>query len=198
MKKIIPLSLFLIAIFPVTAAAIPIVYSAAGSVYYDVYANGEYQGYEEADIQGHVTIDDDYDFVAGPTPFIHYYLLNFNLSTQYDSWVSGSSNAGELLIEFDMDMWFGDALLWGFSNGDGSIDFLAADGTNLGRSIDSASTLPPLIALNQLGIISSNATTFPTHANLLLTKTASIPEPSVLALLGLGLVGLAFVFHKKS
>lgn len=199
MKNVVLSLLFFVSVLPASGFATPVVYSASGLVNYSIYQDGIFQGYEEVNLHGQVTIDDEYSitYESNTRYWYHYYVLNFNLTTTYDTWVNESTNADQLLLEIDeIDGWFGDALLPTFFTGNSSINFLDTDGTNLGRTVDVASVLAPKISLGYININSSDGVTTPDYGNVLLTKTASVTEPASLALVGLGLIGFGLASRK--
>jgi hypothetical protein len=198
-KNVVLILLFYVFVFPVTVSATPIVYSASGLVNYSIYQDGIYQGFEEVNLHGEVTIDDEFTvtYESDTRYWYHYSVLNFNLTTTYDNWAEGTSNTNELLLEIDENAgWFGDALLPTLISGNSSINFLDTDGTNLGRTVDVASVLAPKISLGYFDINSSDGITTPDFGNVLLTRTASVTEPASLALVGLGLIGFGLASRK--
>jgi len=187
--------LILVAVIPISANAIPIVYSASGSVnYLTTNAAGD-PAYLNFDVHGHITFDDapTMSYESTSVYWYHYSVLNFDLFTDKDDW---AGNIGELLIEVAYGSWFGDLLLPSFGFSTNQVDFLSADGTTLGRLPDSATSLPAEISWF-VGDITSTSGSYPQYANMLFTRTSSVPEPTSLALMVLGLAGTFMGSRKK-
>lgn len=204
MKQLTIVLGFLLFVISNSAAAMPITYRASGPAFYDLYDDsGIFQGREQVDFQGRVTIESEFSvtFESSTRYWYHYLILSYDLFTPYDSWISGGTAAGELLLELNEQSggsWFGNAIISELIEGDFSwLDFRSANGTRL-ETLESAAKLPPIITLGYIDLLSNHTQSGFPNADITFTRVSAVAEPSAIILFAFGLAALSLVLKSHN
>ena len=169
--KVIHLALFIVLLSPVTSMAIPIDWTISGT------DNPDFN------IYGGFTYDGDLDCSVDPL-FVHCRYSNISITTEVN-----------FLDSVITDFFSNDGL--NFASTSSNIEVTASNGANLHMGFPSLSNSGGSSDCSAL-LYGASATSFIVDGNCnLSSQQQSVPEPRILALMSLGLIGLFAARRKK-
>lgn len=189
MKVNAVLIFLLMTLSPALAYATLISYEASGTVTYEV-DNKQI----DMSLKGSARIDDQVNRFGRDHKMFEFEISDFVLSTDYDFWTASS---GYLHFEDEGGAAFRDCFIDVI--GHGKMQFKNENGVDYDPfNFDPWLTLPPQITIFHEYSILNDSIYKTLSANIVLTRTAPVPEPSTLLLVGIGLSSFILIRKGKN